>query len=770
MRLLRRAILILLSILFILVAALLGTAIYYYKTAHTGAAKLSTVLQPGERGALVNPFSGTGGYPWMCAYNHPGAQTPYGMVRLSPETASILLNKKGFSTAGYFYGDNKIIGFSHTRLNGTGAADGGHFLIVPAIGDKAVKNYRDEKYYRFSHARETAFPGYYAVDFHKRGILAELTATPRVGVHRYTFRKNHEPHILFDISHAIGDGRSKDATVKIVKEDNEIVGSVRTFGSFSRRYGGLKAWFVARFDTPFDAAHIWSGDSLIVASSGAGDNLCVDASFQKKVVQLKLAISYVSLENAHLNLEAEAADKSFDEIVSQTKSAWEEKLELISVKGGTEEQHRIFNTALYRTFQMPTMFQDVNGEYLGFDKQIHSAEGFRYFTDMSLWDTFRTTHPLYTLIAPQDQRDMLVSLVQMAEQGGSLPRWPSGGGYTNSMLSSPADVVVGESWLKGIHNFDVETAYSAARAVATGPLTKESAASGRRGIEDYLKYGYCPSDRMKQAVSRTLEYGWSDYSLALLAEVLGKTDDAVMLKEQSQFYRNLWNPETNYFQPKNSNGEFNNFDPLLLTYLDRKGELTNDYVEGSALQWRWGPFFDAQGLLSLFEDRDFFISELDDFFEKANDRLGWWHPGSYYWHGNQPDIHAAYLFNAAGRPDLAQKWVRWILETKHGDNFIGLDGNDDGGTLSAWYIFSSLGFYPVAGTDIYQLGAPLFKHAEIKMGDKILQIIADNYAPDHIYANRVWLNEKLLDRWWIKHDEIAEGGMLRFEMSDKPIR
>lgn len=751
-----------------------GVGIYYYRIVHPGTHKLQVSVRPGKLGRWVDPFIGTGGFPWVCAYNFPGVETPFGMVRLGPETASIILNKKALSTSGYYYGDNKIIGFSHTRLNGTGATDGGHFLVVPAIGDQCQQRYRQGKYVKFSHAQEIAFPGYYAVMLPKPGVLVELTSTPRVGVHRYTFRKNKVPHILIDVSHALGDGRSKDGKVRILPAADEVEGTVRTFGTFASRYGGIQVYFVARFNRPFAAFSTWSGDNSYPGKTTAqGDKIGVDLSFKKEakqVVEIRLAISYISIENARLNLEKEAAEKTFDEIVTKAKAAWEEKLGLVEIEGGTARQKRIFYTALYRTFQMPTVFNDVNGDYLGFDKKVHRAKNFRYLTDMSLWDTFRTAHPLYTLIAPKDQRDMLRSLVKMRKQGGWLPRWPSGNGYTGSMLGSPADIVIAGSYLKGIRDFDVEAAYQSMRSVATGPTPRGAAFPGRRGIAPYLKYHYCPSELMDDAVARTLEYAYADHAVARLANALGHEDDAKLFAGHSQFFKNLWNPETQYFQPRDSHGNFfEPFKPLLLTYFDKGEKYTDDYVEGDALQWRWAVFFDAKGLISLFKDRNYFVDELDDFFAKTNSKLGWWKPSKYYWHGNQPDIHAAYLFNDAGRPDLTQKWVRWIMEKKYGDNFIGLDGNDDGGTLSAWYVFSALGLYPVAGSDIYQIGSPLFKKAVINVGGRQLIIIAKNNSPQNIYVQKVWLNDALLDRSWLKHSEIVKGGVLRFEMGAQPL-
>jgi predicted alpha-1,2-mannosidase len=274
---------------------------------------------------------------------------------------------------------------------------------------------------------------------------------------------------------------------------------------------------------------------------------------------------------------------------------------------------------------------------------------------------------------------------------------------------------------------------------------------------------------MDESVSRTFEFGWADRSISLLAAALGHTEDAELFRKHSEFYRNLWNPQTQYFQPRHKDGQFfEPFKPLLLTYFDRQQKFTRDYVEGSALQWRWAAPFDAEGMISLFQSRDYFIKELNSFFAKASPTLGAWNPGPYYWHGNQPDIHAAYLFNSAGRPDLTQKWVRWILDNKYANSYAGLDGNDDGGTLSAWYVFSSLGLYPVAGSDRYQLGAPLFEKAVVHLEKEPLAIVAENFHPQHPFVEKVWLNDRPLDRTWITHGEIQQGGTLRFKMGPVP--
>jgi predicted alpha-1,2-mannosidase len=755
-------------------AAFIGALVFKYnRVVEARPGKLQTKVQPGELGRWVNPFIGTGGVPWVCGNNSPAAMVPFGMVRVGPETASMLIGKRALNTSGYYYGDEQLLGFSHTRLNGTGATDGGHFLVVPAREPADPKGLRKGKSTCFSHSEEVASPGYYAVDLSKPRVLVELTATPRVAVHRYTFTGPDPAHLWIDVSNALGRHRSTEGKVRLLPEAKAVEGQIRTFGTFASRYGGLKVYFAARVDRPFATLSTWQGDTMSANEESAeGDQVGVDLVFgsgnQPQVVTLRLAISHISVENARANLEAES-EKPFEEVLAEAQQRWEDRLSLIRIQGASEKQRKTFYTALYRVFQMPTVFNDSNGDYLGFDRKVHQATGFQYYTDFSLWDTFRTVHPLYTLIAPAEQRDMMVSLGKMLEQGGWLPRWPAGHGYSNSMLGTPADIVIAEAYLKGVRDFNIEEAYEAMRKTALGPVRPGAAFSGREGVEHYLNYGYCPSGLVKESVSRTFEFGWADRAISLLAQELGHTNDAELFQKHSEFYQNLWNPQTQYFQPRDEQGRFfEPFKPLLLTYLDRKGKYTRDYVEGSALQWRWAAPFDAEEMITLFKSRDYFVQELNDFFAKSSPVMGGWNPGPYYWHGNQPDIHAAYLFNDAGRPDLTQKWVRWIMENKYGDSYNGLDGNDDAGTLSAWYVFSALGFYPVAGSDKYELGAPLFEKAEVNLGNHRLTILAENFAAGHAFVEKVWLNDIPIERTWIRHAEIQEGGTLRFKMASGP--
>jgi predicted alpha-1,2-mannosidase len=735
--------------------------------------KPNPLVRSGQLGRDVNPFIGTGGISYLCGNNFPGATLPFGMVRLSPDTVSSL-GQRATNSSGYFYSDPRILGFSHTRLAGTGATDGGNFLVIPC-GAESVKSVRRGLYAGFSHSDEMAFPGYYGVGLPKLGISAELTATRRVGLHRYWFSPNQTPHIQIHVTSVLGKGSSKSGEVRVLPEANEVEGSVQTFGTFSKRYGGLKVYFAARFNRPIAEFSTWAGETsspgIGVAS---GDDLGVDLGFKpddkRQGLELKLAISYVSIANARANLEHEAGHADFDQILEKAVAEWEEKFSRIQVSGGTDRQRVIFRTALYHSLQMPTVFNDVNGDYLGFDRQIHKAEGFNYYTDMSLWDTFRTVHPLLNLIAMREQSDMLKSLLKMAEQGGYLPRWPAGGGYTGSMFGTPADIMITESYLKGIRGFDAEAAYQFMRKTALGPVPAGSPFSGRVGIEHYLKYEYCPADLMKKSVASTIEYGYADQAIARMAEALGHAEEAQVFQKHGRFYLNLWNPETQFFQPRHSNMAFSEaFEPEMLTYIDLTGKLTHAYVEGSAWQWRWGVPSDGSELVSLFKSREYFVEQLELFFAKSQAGVGL-NPNAYYWHGNQPDIYAVYLFNSAKRPDLTQKWVRWILDIKYGDRENGVDGNDDGGTLSAWYVLSSLGIFPTAGTDRYEIGSPLWDQVQITLQDQPLVIIARDGGHDRPYIQKAALNGKRIDQHWLQHAGIVKGGELIFEMGDRPSK
>jgi len=759
---------------FLFLAGLYG--VYHHITSQKPGS-LPVNVFAGPLGASVDPFIGTGGVPYMCANDNPAVCVPFGMVRLAPDTASLLVNTTALNYSGYYYGDNKIMGFSHTRIVGAGVREGGNFRVLPTLSTDVSASPDDMPYARFSHAQETAFPGYYAVRLNKSDILAELTATAHGGVHRYTFPAGREPYLRFDVTSAVGRGRCENGVFRMLPESREIEGSVKYFGSFSGRYDGLDLYFIARFNQPVSKHSVWFDGTVRAGADGAaGNNIGVHLGFAPAVegqpVEMRLAVSPVSIANARLNLDTEVGDKTFDQVYAAARDAWEERLRLVKVQGGTDRQRRIFYTALYHSFQMPTLFTDVNGEYRGFDKEVHTAEGFKYYTDFSLWDTFRTVHPLYNLIARADQRDMMVSLVEMSKAGGgALPRWPSGCGYTGSMFGTPADMAVTEAYLKGIRDFDVETAYEAMRRTATEGVPPNCRFGGRDGLEWYLKLGYVPDDKTDESVAKTFEYSWADYSLSLLAKELGRQEDAVTFGSRVENFTYLWNPESGFFHARNSQGQFApELRPFLLTYVDFDRKYTRAYCEGSAMQWRWAAPFNPKALIRCFKNKKEFVIELEDYVMKTKKRLGNWNPGPYYWQGNEPYFHAAYLFNEADRPDLTQKWVRWLIEHKHNDDYVGLDGNDDCGTLSAWYVFSAVGLYPVAGTTRYWIGSPIFDRAVLNMGAGVtLTVLAENNSAENCYVQGLWLNDKPLDRFWLDHSEIAQGGVLRFQMGGAPV-
>ncbi len=709
----------------------------------------------GEYTQYVDPFIGTGGTPWTCGMLSPAATVPFGAVRLGPDTSfagGIYITK--MNTSGYYYEQRHILGFSHSRLSGTGAEDYGIFRVTPVTGK------RNAGVIPYSHINETATPGYYALYLQTMNCLVELTADTHTGVHRYTFNNSKDARLYLDVT-SVAAGRWSDGGFVAVDENTGMItGGAVIHGTFSDRYQGLPVYFAATADKAIKSYEI----------SGDPTDLGIDLNFgelKNESIELKLAISFVSVENAKLNLDAETAGLTFDDVRDNAVADWEERLSSIKISSKDDEIKTVFYTALYHSMIMPTDFTDVNGEYLGFDKKTHVAEGYTYRSDMSLWDTCRNTHSLYTLIAPEIQTDCLNSLVEMAKSGGALPRWPQGAGYTSSMLGDPANIVITESYLKGLRDFDVETAYEYMKLSSEVKPDRD----GRDWIKEYNEYGYVPNDISKgdESVSRTVEYSWQDNAIAVLAEELGKTEDVAKYSEKSMYYKNVFNPETKYFQARNSDGNFeSHFSPYITTFYDAVmiKKFADCYCEGSARQWRWSAIHDIDGMIELFGSKEYFVSELDDFMKDASLTRAAVDPGAGYWVGNQHDIHTPYLFSNAGRPDLTQKWVRWTLKNRFSDDINGLDGNDDGGTLSSWYVFSAMGFYPLAGTDKYWLGSPNLDSAEISLPNgKVLKITAENQSDKNVYVEKTTLNGKELDGCYITHEELINGGELVFTMS-----
>ncbi len=711
----------------------------------------------GEYTQYVDPFIGTGGTPWTAGMLSPAATVPFGAVRLGADTSFIggaYIVKT--NTSGYYYEHGHIKGFSHSRLSGTGAEDYQMFRVTPAIGSAKAG------VMPYSHAYETAVPGYYALYLQSIDCLAEFTADIHTGVHRYTFYDSSDARLYIDITSCAGNRSAGKGKVS-VDENGMIIGSAELYGAFSDRYDGLPVYFVAVADKEIKSYEI----------TGDENNLGIDINFgdiSGDSVELKVGLSHVSAENALENLTAETEGLTFDDVRKNALNDWEEALSVIDMNSDDDEIKTVFYTALYHSMIMPTNFTDVNGEYLGFDKMVHTADGFTYRTDMSLWDTARTTHSLYTLIAPEIQNDCLNSLVEMAKTGGDFPRWPMGAGYAGSMFGDPANIVITESYLKGFTDFDVNTAYEYMKHSSEVKDTKV----GRDYVDLYNQYGYVPDDLAPadESVARTIEYSWEDGAIATLAEALGYKEDAVKYYEKSMNYKNTFNPETKYFQAKNSDGEFVwNFSPYITSFYDAVmiKKFADCYCEGSARQWRWNALQDIDGMIELFGSDEYFVSELEAFMKDASLTRAAIDPGHGFWVGNQHDIHTPYLFSNAGRSDLTQKWVRWTLKNRFSTDINGLDGNDDGGTLSSWYVFSAMGFYPLAGTDKYWIGSPNIDNASLKLGNgNTLNIEVFNQSEDNVYVYSVTLNGKEIEGPYITHNELMEGGTLRFYMSYTP--
>lgn len=710
--------------------------------------------ETGEYTQYVDPFVGTGGTPWTAGMLSPAATVPFGSVRLGPDTSFIggaYIVKT--NTSGYYYEHGHIKGFSHSRLSGTGAEDYQMFRVTPAIGSA------DAGVLAYSHLYESAVPGYYSVYLPSIDCFAEFTADIHTGIHRYTFGKASDARLYIDVTSTAGNYGAGKGEVKV--ENGMIMGSAELGAAFSSRYDGLPVYFVAIPDKEIKSYEI----------KGNADDLGIDINFGDiagQPLEMKVGISFVSCENALENLEAEAGELSFDEVRRNALADWEEALSVIDMESEDEEIKTVFYTALYHSMIMPTDFTDVNGEYLGFDKEVHVADGFTYRTDLSLWDTCRTTHSLYTLIEPEVQYDCLNSLVEMAKAGGAIPRWAQGAGYAGSMLGDPANIVITESYLKGYTDFDVETAYSYMKHSSEVKDTKV----GRDYVDLYNQYGYVPDDLAPgdESVARTIEYSWEDGAIAALAEALGYEEDAAKYYAKSMYYKNTFNPETKYFQARNSDGTYVwNFSPYITSFYDAVmiEKFADCYCEGSARQWRWNALQDIDGMIELFGGEEYFVSELNDFMEDASVNRAAIDPGHGFWVGNQHDIHTPYLFSNAGRADLTQKWVRWTLSERFSSDIDGLDGNDDGGTLSAWYVFSAMGFYPLAGTDKYWIGSPNIDSAVVTLANgKTLEIEAVNQSADNVYVESVTLNGVELEGTYVTHSQLMEGGRLTFVMSN----
>ena len=689
----------------------------------------------------VDPRIGSGGTIYSSGMTFPGATTPFGMVRLSPDTQFgfplKIVNRINMATAGTHSAHGRLLGFSHTRVQGAGLKEGGAFRVVPMVtpNSKIAKNG-----HRFNRKYEHASPGRYSYIFLKQGIAADLTATPHCGIHRY--RSQSTLALLINPSSTLSTRKNEQSKIEIDATRRVMKGSTLLQGDFSNRFGGQPLYFYAELSKPAqrtmqDEQGLW----------------LIWETHVPNQVDLKLCISHVSDTNAKQNFKTEA-EISYEGMQLNAKEGWRQWLHRIDIKTSKDIKEK-FYSSLYRTGNMPTIISDTNGDYRTINNTLGNVQDHKFLSDLSLWDTFRTTHPLYTLIAPEIQTASLKSLEAMARVNNNrLPLWPAGSGDGGSMFGYPAHFLFAESWAKGIRNFDSNYIL---QTMATQSLDPN---------DPCVSLGYCPVKVVGNAVSQTLERSWANGVSATFAAALGEQNVADELLERSGDFKNLWNK--GFFAPKTLQGKFKKVYPKWISYLDLFKLNSRAYAEGTPHQWRYSVPHRPQELIELMGGNENFVKELESFMEGASVRISAIYPGSFYWHGNEHDFHALYLFNEAGRADLTQKWSRWALNTRYNQKPNGLDGNDDGGTLSAWYVFSALGLYPQAGTDKYWIGSPLIDEAVLDLGaGRKLQIVTENNSPENLYIQEVFLNGKKLCKPVVNHNDLVEG-ILLFKMGSRP--
>jgi predicted alpha-1,2-mannosidase len=723
----------------------------------------------------VSPlFIGTGGFAYAFGSAFPGAAAPQGLAKVGPDTLGPWGTIGFLHFSGYWYGDDTIQGFSHLHLQGTGATDYGILSVMPSDGFDASRTTRDGYGSTFAKKSESAAPGLYAVTLDRGNIHAELTATPHGAHHRYTYPAGAaSAHLIVDLGHHLESGSVNGIDFTLDPAKHAVTGKLHSMGGMSKGFGGYDLFFAGRTRAPWKESQVWSkGVAPAAGTTATGEDAGFDLLFDPAIgpVELQIGISLVSVAEATANLDAELPAWDFDATAKQTAAAWEALTGRVKVTGGTAPQRDQMSAALYHAFLMPTVMSDVDGGYLGMDGQLHTATGFRYVTDMSLWDTYRTLHPLYALIAPVEALDSVKSLHEKARQGGFFPKWPIATGEAGTMIGASAEIVVAEAWLKGIKGFDAEGAYQILRAAAMDPVAPKGGRGGRDQVEDYMSLGYVPAT-VGGSVSRSTEFACDDLALADLAAGLGHAEDAAALRKRSTGYQALFDPATGFLWAKNADGTFAS------TVHDDPTAFQEEFTEANAWQSLWLVQRDAAGIATLLGGREKAVEKLSQLFDltKADwDALDTSDPlksagqRPYYWAGNEGDMHAAYLFAAFGRPDLTQKWVAWARENLFGPGAEGLPGNDDGGTMSAWYIWSSLGFYPIAGSDRYVVGTPLFPHAEIAVAGGTFTVEADGASADHIYVQSVELDGKPLTKPELVHGDLKAGGSLHFKMGKEP--
>ncbi len=733
---------------------------------------------------FVNPFIGTDDM----GHTFPGAAVPFGMVQLSPETDTVMYsNGGGYNKdvyrycAGYQYSDSTIVGFSHTHFNGTGHSDLGDFLIIPTTGklqlnpgtrDNPDGGYRS----RFSHEHESASPGYYSVKLDDYNINAELTASTHTGFHKYTFPKSDDAHIILDLTSGIYNYEGKNVWSFIrVENDTLVTGYRQTNGWARTRY----LYFAMVLSKPISSYGLTDNEKLVYKGfwrkfdqddnfpERAGHKIKAHFDFnteEGEVIKIKLAISAVSTANAVENLQVEIPGWDFEKVKATAGENWNRELSKLLIEADKATKVN-FYTSMYHSFLSPVIYSDVNDEYRGLDQNIHKAEGFTDYTIFSLWDTYRALHPLFTIIQQQRTNDIINSMLTHYEQSvhKMLPVWSHYSNENWCMIGYHAVSVIADAYLKGIRKYNAAEAFNA--VISTSNYEPYD------GIGYYKKYSYVPEDLNTNSASKTLEYAYDDWTIYKFAEALGKSKEADEYFKRADSFRNIFDEQTGFMRAKNSDGKFK-------TPFDALSTSGQGYIEGNA--WNYSLYIpqDIKGFIKLIGGNQKLVSWLDSLFTmevsdesiaESEDITKTGMIGNYV-HGNEPSHHVPYMYVYAGESWKTQERVHQIMNTMYKPEPHGLCGNDDCGQMSAWYIFSALGFYPVTpGSNEYVIGSPSVEEALINLENgKTFRIISENLSDKNIYINRVVLNGKEMNRAYISHNEIMNGGELKFIMSDKP--
>jgi len=736
---------------------------------------------------FVNPMIGTK----KMGHTYPGATTPFGMVQLSPETnyLSQFVNKKYNPEAyeycsGYQYEDSVIFGFSHTHFSGTGHSDLGDFLIMPTTGklnlNPGTANIPGSgNHSHFSHSTEKAQPAYYKVTLDDYNIVAELTASDRVGFHQYTFPKSENAHIILDFVYNIYNRDDKNVWVFVrVENDSTVTGFRQTFGWARTR----TEYFAMEFSKPFTSYGHQKYDSSLYNGfykkfnetenfpEMAGKKIRAYFNFstsENEKIKIKFALSSVSTKGAMQNLETEIPEWNFEKVKNESQAKWNSELSKVEAETPTKEEKIIFYTALYHTMLDPVLYEDVDGSYRGLDQNIYQSDGFTNYTVFSLWDTYRALHPLFNILQPRKNNDMIKSMIAHHDQSvhKMLPVWSHYANENWCMIGYHSVSVIADAIAKGTTDVDINRALNACINTSTVKYYD--------GLDYYMSMGYVPEDKSPNSVSKTLEYAYDDWCIAQIAKKANNKSAFSIYSNRSENYLNVYDSTIGFMRPKLADGKWRKeFDPL-----DTEGQ---GFIEGNALNYGLYVPQDIDKMISMMGGKEKFAADLDNIFnteladkyiEKNEDITRDGLIGSYG-HGNEPSHHIPYLYNWTNKPWKTQERVRMIMKTMYTTSNDGLCGNDDAGQMSAWYIFSALGFYPVLpGSDQYAIGSPMIKSAIIHLDNgNTLKIATVNQSPKNVYVKKVVLNGKEIKRNYLLHSELTNGGELTYYLDKKPVK